>query len=201
MVLVAHRHPAVTAHEFFAIADRLPRHAQLIAGEVVVNGPTVGHQHLAGRLYSRLLAWTDHLVTKRDHYERAGPVRAVDHRPEGPRRGDRPAPSPQHGPGTRVRRPRGGRRRRGADVAPSSTGSRSGRASYWPDGGGGSIRVRGSNTTSTRSMWPWPSPWIQLAIGFLRTEGLIRPFVERTIVVRAAESVRRHLADTRKPSR
>jgi Uma2 family endonuclease len=59
MVLVAHRHHAVTAEEFFAMADRLPRHAQLIAGEVVVNSPTFGHQHIAGRLYSRLLAWTD----------------------------------------------------------------------------------------------------------------------------------------------
>lgn len=35
----------------------------------------------------------------------------------------------------------------------------------------------------------------------LRTEGLIRPFVERSIVVRAAESVRRRLADPRQPSR
>jgi len=58
MVIVAHHHPAITADEFFAMADRLPRHAQLIAGEVVVNSPTVGHQHIVLALSASLLAWT-----------------------------------------------------------------------------------------------------------------------------------------------
>jgi Uma2 family endonuclease len=57
MVIVAHHHPAVTADEFFAMADRLPRHAQLIAGEVVVNSPTFGHQYIVGELFAHLREW------------------------------------------------------------------------------------------------------------------------------------------------
>lgn len=58
--------------------------------------------------------------------------------------------------------------------------------------------------SSTRARWLFASPHPHRNDGFeratlvrLRAEALIRPFVARAIIVRAAESVRRRLADTR----
>ncbi|MGQ0744791.1 MAG: Uma2 family endonuclease [Acidimicrobiales bacterium] len=48
----------LSAEEFLA-RDDWPRGSQLIAGEVIVNQPALPHQLVVGRLYARLLAWTD----------------------------------------------------------------------------------------------------------------------------------------------
>lgn len=55
MALVARHH--LTADEYFAIADRLPRFTELIEGEVVVASPSVRHQHIAAEIYHRLRLW------------------------------------------------------------------------------------------------------------------------------------------------
>jgi Uma2 family endonuclease len=49
----------LTVEQFFALADVLPPTAQLIEGEVVVDGPAWKHQHAAGELYHRLRQWID----------------------------------------------------------------------------------------------------------------------------------------------
>lgn len=48
----------LTADEFLARDDWPPR-SQLIAGEVIVNQPALPHQLVVGKLYARLLAWTE----------------------------------------------------------------------------------------------------------------------------------------------
>jgi Uma2 family endonuclease len=56
MAFVA-RHEKVSADEFFAMTW-LPRIAELIDGEVVVNSPSFRHQRVADELLFRLLSWT-----------------------------------------------------------------------------------------------------------------------------------------------
>jgi Uma2 family endonuclease len=55
MALVA-RHD-ITADEYFAMADRLPRFTELIEGVVVVSGPSYRHQHIVGEIYHQLRLW------------------------------------------------------------------------------------------------------------------------------------------------
>jgi Uma2 family endonuclease len=57
MALAARQRHGVTADEFFAMADRLPPHAQLIDGEVIVSSPRFRHQNVVGELYHRLRLW------------------------------------------------------------------------------------------------------------------------------------------------
>jgi Uma2 family endonuclease len=56
MALAASHHD-LTADEYFALADRLPRFTQLIDGEVIVNSPNSRHQDAVGELYYRLRLW------------------------------------------------------------------------------------------------------------------------------------------------
>jgi Uma2 family endonuclease len=57
MAFVA-RHEKVSADEFFAMTW-LPRIAELIDGEVVVNSPSFRHQRVADQLLHRLLTWVE----------------------------------------------------------------------------------------------------------------------------------------------
>jgi Uma2 family endonuclease len=55
MAFVARHH--LTADEYFAMADRLPRFTELIEGEVVVASPSVRHQHIAAEICFALKRW------------------------------------------------------------------------------------------------------------------------------------------------
>ncbi|MGH9187090.1 MAG: Uma2 family endonuclease [Acidimicrobiales bacterium] len=49
----------VTADEYFALTDQLPRFTELVDGEVIVNAPSVLHQHIVMGLCRRLLGWIE----------------------------------------------------------------------------------------------------------------------------------------------
>jgi Uma2 family endonuclease len=49
----------ISAEQYFELADQLPRHTQLIDGEIVVSEPTRLHQEVLGRIYRRLADWVD----------------------------------------------------------------------------------------------------------------------------------------------
>jgi Uma2 family endonuclease len=63
MALVVDHHVTIDPHAladadtFLALRHQLPSHTQLIDGEVVVNSPTWGHQHVAGELFAHLRDW------------------------------------------------------------------------------------------------------------------------------------------------
>lgn len=48
----------VTAEEYFALGDELPRATELIDAEIVVTEPTARHQRLVGFVYVALSRWT-----------------------------------------------------------------------------------------------------------------------------------------------
>src|SRR5688572_8568357 len=49
----------LSAEQYFALADDLPRFTQLIDGEIVVASPTILHQQVLGSIYRHLAAWVD----------------------------------------------------------------------------------------------------------------------------------------------
>jgi Uma2 family endonuclease len=49
----------ISAEQYFELADQLPRHTELIDGEIVVSEPTRLHQEVLGRIYRRLADWVD----------------------------------------------------------------------------------------------------------------------------------------------
>lgn len=49
----------VTAEEYFALGDELPRSSELIDGEIVVTEPTARHQRLALHILLALSRWTE----------------------------------------------------------------------------------------------------------------------------------------------
>ncbi len=49
----------MTADQYLALGDQLPRFTQLIEGEVVLNQPSVRHQRIAFEIALRVRAWID----------------------------------------------------------------------------------------------------------------------------------------------
>lgn len=49
----------LSAEQYLALADDLPRFTQLIDGEIVVNQPSLLHQHVVGELYVVFREWID----------------------------------------------------------------------------------------------------------------------------------------------